>query len=148
MIHKTKIRFISISLVMKLKKTISPLTETLAVSLAFYIGGVFVEGCNSVVFHNGYASDNSIYSACDAPGAQYSVSDSTIETISVSLSISVSGGYDTVSGDMSMIVATGTSTSFTYTFPAYGVWEVTFLGNGYPSALAFDYLSSNSGCTP
>ncbi|MCL4445177.1 MAG: hypothetical protein M1464_05945 [Candidatus Thermoplasmatota archaeon] len=100
------------------------------------------EGYNFVAFHNGYTSDNSGYSACDAPGAQYSVSDSTIETISVS------GGYDTVSGDMSIILGTGASTSFTYIFPAYGVWDVTFLGNGYPSALAFDYVSSNSGCTP
>ena len=100
------------------------------------------EGYNFVAFHNGYTSDNSGYSACDAPGAQYSVSDSTFETISVS------GGYDTVSGDMPMILGTGASTSFTYIFPAYGVWNVTFLGNGYPSALAFDYVSSNSGCTP
>ena len=100
------------------------------------------EGYNFVAFHNGYTSDNSGYSACDAPGAQYSVSDSTFETISAS------GGYDTVSGDMPMILGTGASTSFTYIFPAYGVWNVTFLGNGYPSALAFDYVSSNSGCTP
>ena len=100
------------------------------------------EGYNFVAFHNGYTSDNSGYSACEAPGAQYSVSDSTIETISVF------GGYDTVSGDMPMILGTGASTSFTYIFPAYGVLNVTFLGNGYPSALAFDYVSSNSGCTP
>lgn len=103
------------------------------------------DGHNFVTFNNGYTANNYPISTCGATGS-YQVTQSTLETISVSIKISVSGSYYTVSGNMGMLYGSGSSTSFTYNFPSYGYWDTTELSGSIGGALAFSYVGDNSGC--
>lgn len=58
----------------------------------------------------------------------------------------ITGSSYTVSGSMGVVYGSGSSTSFTYSFPSYGYWDTTDLRGSLGGALAFSYEGDNSGC--
>lgn len=101
------------------------------------------KGHNSFVFHNGWdttrPADGSI-ADCNL-AYTYSVTTTNAATEGISYSFP---GTNIVSGTLTM--STSSSNTYTYNFPANGLWNIQYLGSPMGNtALAF-YFVSNNGC--